>query len=212
MYLVKSLFYAVGLFSTASTVLSAPVVVQDVAEDLVLRGYETAHAYVYSRMADNDLVIRDGDTDLPHPKSKYCKIRRWKKGCGIFKRSEFDAGEEVSDLAARVLTKSQATWLKATHTKKDYPGSKKLDKWAASTGASRKDVKTYIQRKVANQRATDKKRARPPNVKVSLLSPDRTLAPLPNRPPRPVTQILPLRHQEVEESVAPAEASGINDR
>jgi hypothetical protein len=75
MYLIKSLFYAVGLLSTASTVLSAPVVVQDVAEDLVLRGYEPAHAYVYSRMADNDLVIRDGDTDLPHPKSKYCKIR-----------------------------------------------------------------------------------------------------------------------------------------
>jgi hypothetical protein len=82
MYLIKTLLCTAALASIASTVLCAPIVLRDATEDLALRADVQTSRNIYARTSDDalmgmaePLLVREQSSDLPHPKSKYCKIR-----------------------------------------------------------------------------------------------------------------------------------------
>ena len=81
MYLNKTLICAVTLVSTASRALSAPIVIAGTAGDLVLRGDVPEFTRIYTRISDNairggeeSVLTREQNSELPHPRSKYCKL------------------------------------------------------------------------------------------------------------------------------------------
>ncbi|TEB24787.1 hypothetical protein FA13DRAFT_1738961 [Coprinellus micaceus] len=124
MYLIKTLLCTAALASIASTVLCAPIVLGDATEDLALRTDVQTSRNIYARTSDDalmgmaePLLVREQSSDLPHPKSKYCKIRQWKKGCGIVKRSEYSE-DEFTSLAARARTPAHAPTITSDQTTK----------------------------------------------------------------------------------------------